>query len=157
MDNIRNQLQSMPNQISISKPDTGVRTVRTKYYGLKKAPSEFRFETNAGIVFYYLNRCYGNQENICEGVVEDVMWGFLQEGIPKRNTYQGFQELKKHGYMNFTDKNRIVVFSDDIHELWYKWTQKFYDLLIDDAKKIAEGRPLDVLMKPGRINYMDIK
>lgn len=109
----------------------GLRQVRPFYHGLKEPPMDFAQESPAGVVFYNLQICYQNQKNVSEGSVADVIWGFRQSGIPNNITWQGFNDLKKLGYISFTGDLGVPLLGTPNENMWYQWTQKYYNLLLN--------------------------
>ncbi len=121
--------------LKLNQNQPGLRQVLYYYNGLKEKPIDIRDESPEGVVFYNLQICYGNQKNVSEGSVEDVIWGFRQSGIPNNITWDGFRTLKKLGYLNFTNDMGVTLFGDPTPQMWYRWTQKYYNLLL----KTTEG------------------
>jgi hypothetical protein len=123
-----------------------LKVVQPYFFGLKVAPDDIRQDTPAGVVFYTLCMCYMNQGNVSEGQVADVMYGFAQSGIPRNVTLDGFRDLQKLNYMNANSPEGTYIFGDLQPELYYKWTQKFFELCArtkEEATEVAEVKVED--------------
>lgn len=119
-------------------PATNLRATRATYFGLKEHPKEFKPESPAGIVFANLNVCYKENNNVSEGIMEDVIWGFAQAGIPRYLTWDGLLALGKFGYLTFTDEQRVLMIGTPAEAMWYRWTPKFYNLLLEQPDEGLE-------------------
>jgi hypothetical protein len=113
----------------------GLRIVKHSFTGLKANPDDFSQESPAGVVFYNLQICYQNGGNVSEGSVGDVIWGFRQSGIPGNIVMDGFTELYRLGYLDFTDPNGIQLLGSFNEKAWYKWSPKYFGLLQDANQK----------------------
>lgn len=125
----------------------GLRTVVPTYTGLKVQPQDFPQESPAGVLFYNLQLCYQHQKNVSEGSVGDVIWGFRQSGIPGNIVMDGFAELYRLRYLEFTDEFGIKLLGTFNEKSWYQWTRKFLDLLLD-AKDVASKTTIVDSIKP---------
>lgn len=114
---------------------SGLRCTKQFYNGLKYNPEDIKQDSPAGVVFYNLNLCYQHGKNVSEGCVEDVIWGFRQSGIPANIVVDGFTELYRLGYLNFTDPNGTMLLGTFNEKAWYQWTRKFYSLLLEGNQK----------------------
>ena len=121
----------------------GLRTVRPFYHGLKKQPDDFRQESPAGVLFYNLQLCYQHQKNISEGMVGDIIWGFRQSGIPGNIVMDGFTELYRLKYLDFTDERGTHLLGSFNEKSWYKWTARFLILLLDTPEQTIAPHIVD--------------
>lgn len=116
-----------------------LRVVCPYFYGFKKKPEDIDPNTPEGVVFFNLAVCYKNQGNVSEGQIADVMYGFAQSGIPKNITMDGLNKLRELKYINpNTPEGHFVFASEFKPSLYYKWTQKFFDLLAKNPKEAEE-------------------
>lgn len=111
-----------------------LRVIKDFFYGLKYAPNEFDENSPAGVVFFNLCVCYQNAGSVGEGQIGNIIWGFRQSGIPGEVTFDGFKELKKHKYIDFITPTGEYIFGDPTEQMFFRWTQKFFDMLITDPK-----------------------
>jgi hypothetical protein len=116
-------------KITLNTVGPRLKVMKPFYHGLISLPEEIKENTAAYVVFYNLQQCYEQSGNVSEGIVEDVIWGFRQAGIPANTTWKGINDLKKLGFMYFHDGTGRVVLGDATEKVWYKWTLKFLDLL----------------------------
>lgn len=117
-----------------------LRTVRHYFNGLKKDPEDIRQDSPSGVVFYNLCICYQNNNSVSEGAIDDVIWGFRQSGIPPYITQEGFKGLKNKGYITYSDPHgRDVIGSTFGPGVYYKWTNRFFELLLEkeDKEKVS--------------------
>lgn len=121
-----------------------LKIVQHYFFGLKKAPDDIKQDTPAGVVFYTLCMCYMNQGNVSEGQVADVMYGFAQSGIPRNITLDGFRELQKLKYINANAPDGTYVFGELSPDLYYKWTQKFFELCARTREEATEVADVNV-------------
>lgn len=139
---VQQQLQNMPDNMQFSTMDDSMRCTKTYYNGLKGQPDDIQMDSPAGVVFYNLQICFQNKSNICEGVIEDIIWSFRQSGIPNGVTWQGFRALFKLGYIRFTDARGTILLGGPNEKSWYQWTPKYYNLLLEDTGR--KEAPLNI-------------
>lgn len=155
-DNVKKELQEMPEKLTLQNYSPKLRVIKPYYNGLSKEPEDIRMDSPAGVVFYNLQICYSNQKNISEGVIEDIIWGFRQSGIPADITWEGLKDLKKKGYIFFHDGTGVAIIGQLTEKLWYRWTSKFFDLLRDQfAPTVNLG--IDDKIKPKDNKWENIK
>lgn len=114
------------------------RVVLKKFLGLKQPPSDISQDSVEGVVFFNLLLCYSNNGDVSEGQISDVMYGFAQSGIPRNVTLDGFKKLYTLKYITCTDLLNIPVLCEPVPDLFYKWTPKFFELLLDESSKEKE-------------------
>lgn len=139
-------------EIDTSK-EMPLRTVAYYFHGFKKRPEDIDPNTPEGVVFFNLAICYKNQGNISEGQIADVMYGFSQSGIPKNITLDGFKKLYNLQYISCTDPDGNFVFSEPKPDLYYKWTQKFFNLLAQTPEEAED--PVETEIKDTTINKLE--
>jgi len=142
---------SVNDKITLQDNEPRLRIMKPFYNGLLSYPSEIGENTAAHVVFYNLQQCYEQTGNVSEGIVEDVIWGFRQAGIPGSVTWKGINDLKKLGFIYFHDGTGRVLFGDATEKMWFRWSLKFLDILagvngpkvlLDKDKKI-EAKDVD--------------
>lgn len=73
-----------------------------------KVPEEL--STNAKFVLDGLFRCFLKKGYIKEGVVSDILWGFIEVSEwPAQRVAFGLVDLKRAGYISFVAPDNIVV------------------------------------------------
>lgn len=118
-----------------------LRVVRKNFYGFKAHPPEFLPTEIGGFLFAILGVIFQKQGNVGESEIREVMFGCKQCGIPEQAVIDGFNQLKKHGYVEFTDQKGYVVLGEATPSVWYKFTPKYLELLLDQPDKGSEIKP----------------
>ena len=148
--------QNMDQRLEVYNSAPRLKVVKPFYNGLNSYPSELEKNTSAHVVFYNLQQCYEQVGNVSEGVVEDIIWGFRQAGIPAAVTWDGLNQLKKLGFVYFHDGTGRVILGDVSDKLWFRWSLKYIDLLrgkFDEKKLLSKDERVD----PKDIDWMEIK
>lgn len=88
----------------------------------------------AQIVLQALLSCFEEKQCIKEGLIEDVVWGFAECGIPPACTMIGLKELHLLGYVKFQgpDNSWVDIESDSINRAWIRYTHKVLDMAYSD-------------------------
>jgi hypothetical protein len=148
--------KNMDQRLEVYNKEPRLKVVKPFYNGLNTYPPEIVQNTAAHVVFYNLQQCYEQVGNISEGIIEDLVWGFRQAGIPANITWKGLNELKKLGFIYFHDGTGRVILGDATDKLWFRWSLKFIDLLRGkfDAPKLLSK---DERVEPNDINWKDIQ
>lgn len=91
----------------------------------------------AQIVLHSLFECFTKHQEVKEGLVGDLMWGFEQCGIPVKLTIVGLTALESAGYVKFqTPDNQFVGFdSDQIGSCWLRYQPKLLDMVYEGAAR----------------------
>jgi hypothetical protein len=155
-DKVKKQLQEMPDKMKLQNNSPRLRVVVPYYNGITTSPPEIPQDSPGGVVFFNLQLCYQNQQNVSEGILEDVIWGFRQSGIPADITWEGFKTLKKFGYIFFHDGTGTAIIGDPNEKLWYRWTLKYIDLL-RGRHETNESLKIEEHIKPVDTNWEKIK
>ena len=114
------------------------RLVADRFFGYKEHPKEFTDKTPAGFMFAMFGVIFQKQGSIKESQIKEVIWGFKQSGIPSNIIIDGLRELKQHGYLQFTDEKGNILFGDPTPDMWYKFSPKYLNLLLDTPKTPPE-------------------
>jgi hypothetical protein len=124
--------KNMDQRLEVYNKEPRLKVVKPFYNGLNTYPPEIVQNTAAHVVFYNLQQCYEQVGNISEGIIEDLVWGFRQAGIPAN------------------------ILGDATDKLWFRWSLKFIDLLRGkfDAPKLLSK---DERVEPNDINWKDIQ
>lgn len=87
----------------------------------------------AQIVMQSLFACFTRQHAVQEGIVNDLIWGFAQAGIPAECTRVGLRALAKDGYIKFQgpDNSDVSVDADKIDQCWVRYQKKLSDLVYE--------------------------
>lgn len=132
-----------------------LKIVNPFFNGLNSYPIQIGKNTSAHVVFYNLMKCYDQAGNVSEGVVEDLVWGLRQAGIPANITWKGLNQLKSLGYLCFDDGEGRVIIGTVSDKVWFRWTLKFLDLLVGKHEQ-KKPLPVDAKVNPEDIDWKDI-
>lgn len=77
--------------------------------------------------------CFEKAHAVKEGIIEDLLWGFEQCGIPRKLTAKGLDDLEKAGYLFFQAPNNTMITFEAarIHECWVRYQPKLLDMLYE--------------------------
>lgn len=77
--------------------------------------------------------CFEKCGAVKEGLIEDLLWGFEQCGIPRKLTAKGLVDLEAASYLYFeTPDNTLITFeAARIHECWVRYQPKLLDMLYE--------------------------
>jgi hypothetical protein len=153
---IKKLKQNMDQRLEVYDKEPRLKVVKPFFNGLTSYPSELERNTVAHVVFYNLQQCYEQTGNVSEGIVEDMVWGFRQVGIPPHITWDGLNKLKKMGFLYFHDGTGRVIFGDATEKLWFRWTLKYTDLLRGRCDR-KEPLKKDERVDPKDIDWKEIK
>ncbi len=146
MQDIQEQLRTMPEKIAAEGTIPGLRLILNYYNGLREHPQDIRMDSPEGVVFYNLNLCYKNQNSVSEGTIGDIIWGFRQSGIPVSVVRDGLMALKKLGYLNWTGDGHpsggMLMLGDPKETYWIRWTDKFHKLLLPKGEAVEIPKEL---------------
>lgn len=112
-------------------------TLRPDFVGVKEVPAEIGENGVAALVFVDLVECFKKAGKICEGKLNDLIWGFNQCGRDPRAVAAGLTHLRKLGYIYYTDPlgAKITEHNFDPKQLiWIRYSDKL-------LKMFAETRP----------------
>jgi hypothetical protein len=70
----------------------------------------YTLPSEAQIVLRALFDCFERARSVQEGIIEELLWGFEQCGLPRQLTAHGLVFLEKAGYVRF--QTRDGVFTD---------------------------------------------
>lgn len=129
------QILQQEKEINFNLQEEPLRTVQRFFNGIVGLPEGVQEDSPAGVVFLNLCVCYQNQGNVSEGLVNDIIYGFAQSGIPKYITIDGFKELQKLNVVEATDRLGTHLFGDITPASYFKWTRKFFGCLIPHGEK----------------------
>jgi hypothetical protein len=87
----------------------------------------------AQITLRALFDCFEKSGEVKEGIIEDILWGFEQCGIPRKLTAKGLVSLESAGYICFQAPNNtpITFEAAKIHECWIRYQPKLLDMLYE--------------------------
>lgn len=87
----------------------------------------------AQIVLQALLSCFEKQNDVQEGVMKDITWGFEQCGIPSPCTVVGLKQLQNLGYVSIKapDNTYMSISSDQLMEGWVVYENKLLDLVYE--------------------------
>ena len=77
--------------------------------------------------------CFEKAGAVNEGIIEDLLWGFEQCGIPRKLTAKGLVDLEKADYLFFQAPNNALIAFEAarIHECWVRYQPKLLDMLYE--------------------------
>lgn len=89
--------------------------------------------SEAQIVMRALFDCFDRQGQVKEGLLDDLLWGFEQCGIPPMLTYEGLRVLERSGFIEFTTLEHMPVLDLKMVKspkfVWVKYRRKLLDMV----------------------------
>lgn len=95
-----------------------------------KIPPELT--TNAKMVLDGLFRCFCKKGHIKEGVVSDILWGFVDVSEwPAERVAFGLVDLKRAGYISFVAPDNVVVDENcsNLKDCWVRYEAPLLELV----------------------------
>ena len=88
----------------------------------------------AQMTLHALFDCFEKQQNVEEGLIGDLIWGFQQSNIPPEVTIQGLQVLALGGYVKFQapDNTYVDFSSDKIEKAWVRYQPKLLEMVYEE-------------------------
>ena len=85
----------------------------------------------AQIVMKALFDCFERARSVDEGIIEELLWGFEQCGIPRKLTGTGLFLLEKHGYVKFQtrDGSFVEFISARTADSWIRYQPKLLEMV----------------------------
>lgn len=128
----------MPDSILRNTKKEPLNIVIAPYRGLKRIPPELNDGGVACFVFYGLVQCFQKQNEVSEGMLANVIWGFEQCGYDPKKVAQGLTKLRELGYIFYSAEQRgsaiVETNFDPSKPIWIRYTQKMIDLFYRDSK-----------------------
>lgn len=109
-----------------------LQVVAKPYLGITHRPSDVTGGV-AGVVFDLLLSCFQRQQQVAEGLLPNLIWGFQECGHDPRMVAAGLTELRSKGYLYYTDPigNRISEHNfDPKTPVWVRYQPKLLNLLV---------------------------
>jgi hypothetical protein len=110
----------------------GLTIIYPKYKGCKEIPAEVHGNGVALLTFHALVQCFEKKGNVAEGELPDLIWGFEQCGYDPRAVAAGLTELRRQGYLYYTDPLGVTITEQNFnpkHPVWVRYTPKLLGLL----------------------------
>lgn len=110
-----------------------LKIILTPYQGITHVPSELGHNDVATFVFIELNKCFKKAGFVAEGMLNNIIWGFIQCGYDPRAVAAGLTKLRALGYVWYSDERGNPVFEQDFNPknpVWIRYTEKMRDLFV---------------------------
>lgn len=86
----------------------------------------------AQIVLQALFSCFERQNNVSEGLIGDVMWGFENAGIPAECSYKGIIQLGRLGYIKFQGPdNAYISENGNLEKAFVRYQPKMLEMIYE--------------------------
>lgn len=124
---------TLPADMLLNSTKEPLRVIVTPYLGVSHLPSDVQQAPTALLVFKDLTECFKLQGEVSEGLLGNLIWGFEQSGRDPRMVAAGLTELRKLGYVTYSDAAGTPIsehgFSADV-PIWIRYTQKMVSLFV---------------------------
>ena len=103
------------------------------YSGLRHIPPELGDHSPGCFVFIELNKCFSRAGYVAEGMLANVIWGFEQCGYDPNRVAAGLTDLRKKGYITYSDSGGLPIQETDFDPqkiVWIRYTKKMLDLFV---------------------------
>jgi hypothetical protein len=131
----------LPSTLLLDPTKEPLTIVQHHYSGITHVPAELALGNGPDLmVFVELNNCFKKAKRVAEGMLANVMWGFEQCGYDPRHVAAGLTELRKKGFILYTDERRVPLSDYDFDAkkpIWIRYTKKFTDLFIQEHRLIV--------------------
>lgn len=110
-----------------------LKVILTPYHGITHVPSELGNSDVTTFVFIELNRCFQKAGFVAEGMLANIIWGFEQCGYGPNHVAGGLSQLRKLGYIQYTDERNNPIYEtnfDPKKPVWIRYAPKFTELFI---------------------------
>ncbi len=128
----------MPDSVLRNSKKEPLNVVVKPYQGLKNIPKELNDGGVACFAFCGLVQCFQRQQEVSEGLLANVIWGFEQCGYDPRHVAAGLSKLRELGYIYYSSSQRGDALSevgfDPNKPIWIRYTQKMIDLFYRNEK-----------------------
>lgn len=122
----------MPDSILQNSKKEPLTVIIKPYQGLKNIPPELNDGGVACLVFYGLVQCFQKQNEVCEGLLANIIWGFEQCGYDPKYVAAGLSKMRDLGYIYYTSSQKGDVVSDTNFDpnkpIWIRYTPKMINL-----------------------------
>ena len=130
----------LPSSLLLDPTKEPLSVVQAYYSGITHVPVDLALGNGPDLmVFVELNNCFRKAKQVAEGMLNNVMWGFEQCGYDPRHVAAGLTELRKKGYLLYTDERRVPIYEFDFDPskpVWIRYTKKFTDLFIGESRLV---------------------
>jgi formylmethanofuran dehydrogenase subunit E len=130
----------LPSSLLLDPTKEPLTIVQAPYFGITHVPTDLAIGNGPDLMmFVELNKCFKKANQVAEGMLANVLWGFEQCGYDPRHVAAGLTELRKKGYLLYTDEGRVAIAEfnfDPKKPVWIRYTKKFTDLLIKESRLI---------------------
>lgn len=113
-----------------------LRKLRPFSSATKQIPSTLKPE--AQIVLNAIFSCFDRQKSVQEGLIDDLVWGFEQAGIPGPCTVIGLKFLAADDYIKFQapDNQFVEMTKENIAKLSVRYTPKLLNMVYEDPTSV---------------------
>lgn len=122
----------MPDSVLQNSKKEPLNVVIKPYQGLKRIPSDLNDGGLACLVFYGLVQCFQKQQEVCEGLLANIVWGFEQCGYDPKYVAQGLTRMRDLGYIYYSTEQKGAEISetnfDPKKPIWIRYRPKMLDL-----------------------------
>ena len=133
MENVEKKLASLPHHTSVT---VTVDAKRQELRKLRQFTAMFGAVPSvlppaAQFVLTNLMSCFNKSQNVSEGLIGDILFGFEASGIPTEQTLQGLHQLERAGFVRFQAKDGtyVDISSDLIGSAFVRYQPLLLDLV----------------------------
>lgn len=92
-------------------------------------------QPEAQMVLQALFDCFERARSVEEGIIEELLWGFEQCGLPRKLTAHGLVFLEKAGYVKFQTRDGAFVefVSARTGDSWIRYQPKLLELVYEKS------------------------
>jgi hypothetical protein len=123
----------LPAELLENTTQEPLKIIVAPYLGVTHLPNDIQADGTALFVFNDLLSCFQQQGSVAEGLLGNLMWGFEQTGRDIRMVANGLMQLRKLGYILYSDPIGVPISEHNFIEgvpIWIRYTPKMIGLMV---------------------------
>lgn len=132
METNKNKIPVIAGQAVVEVRPQKLRKIRPCSLTVLRLPASL--SDNTRTIMSTLFGIFEDKKRVEEGLIGDIIFGFMQAGIPPGETLTALGEMEKFGYVKFQapDNSFVPLQSSHIGASWLRYQNKLLDMIYEE-------------------------